>query len=49
MFLLELRVSNEFFYWKDDVDVMFVSDINVVEVNFGILRLGVLLRLDMCE
>lgn len=45
----ELRASNELFHRKDDADVMSVSDINAVEANFGILRLGASLRLDMCE
>ena len=45
----ELRASNELFHRKDDADVMSVSDINAVEVNSGILRLGASLRLDMCE
>ena len=45
----ELRASNELFHRKDDADAMSVSDINAVEVNSGILRLGASLRLDMCE
>ena len=45
----ELRASNELFHRKDDADVMSVSDINAVEVNSGILKLGASLRLDMCE
>ena len=45
----ELRASNELFHRKDDADVMSVSDVNAVEVNSGILRLGASLRLDMYE
>ena len=45
----ELRASNELFHRKDDADAMSVSDINSVQVNSGILRLGASLRLDMCE
>lgn len=45
----DLRASNELFHRKDDADVMSVSDVNAVEVNSGILRLGASLRLDTYE